>query len=492
MAPLSALLVILSMPMILATDVSPGCKIRVTSKGLDLVHEEALKFVEQQLENISIPDLTGNEGQFLYNISQVKITQLQIMSSDLDFEPSDILAFQVANASISLNFQRKLYYWFFYDVGSINASAEGVDIDTKLKLIRDAGGRLKISNITCTTAIKKMKAYFSGTLGTVYDFLASFITTGMQYLVNQQICPALKHAGLVLLNTLLDTVPVRTPVDDYVGIDYSLLKDPAVTSEHLDMNFKGMFYDRANENDTLPNSAVPPIIKDSERMVYVALSEYFFDSAMDAYYKAGVFAMDISGEKMPKDLEMLLRTTYFGSIVLLNPAAIDAPIKLELQVSSTPHCVIKPSGNTVSVTATVKVILMPPDAIHIQLSSMTMESKFSAIVSLKGKRISVHLTLKRFKIFSNQSTLESLALIPLQTPLKTLLQISIVPLLNERTQQGVQIPLPEGMDVINEVVTNHSGFITIGADLHFYKGLREVIEKYRPVPSLNINETAQQ
>lgn len=27
------------------------------------------------------------------------------------------------------------------------------------------------------------------------------------------------------------------------------------------------------------------------------------------------------------------------------------------------------------------------------------------------------------------------------------------------------------------------GFLTVGADLHFSKGLREVIEKYRPLPT---------
>lgn len=86
----------------------------------------------------------------------------------------------------------------------------------------------------------------------------------------------------------------------------------------------------------------------------------------------------------------------------------------------------------------------------------------------------------RFRIYSNQSALESLALIPLQTPLKTLLQIAVMPMLNERTWRGVQIPLPEGIDFVREVVTNHAGFLTIGADLHFAKGLREVIEKNRP------------
>lgn len=68
----------------------------------------------------------------------------------------------------------------------------------------------------------------------VYEFLSTFITSGMRFLLNQQvqtvagqgdgsgvgwvcpipdsrptfqICPVLYHAGTVLLNSLLDTVP---------------------------------------------------------------------------------------------------------------------------------------------------------------------------------------------------------------------------------------------------------------------------------------------
>ncbi|XP_056605772.1 uncharacterized protein LOC130424277 isoform X2 [Triplophysa dalaica] len=49
---------------------------------------------------------------------------------------------------------------------------------------------------------------------------------------------------------------------------------------------------------------------------------------------------------------------------------------------------------------------------------------------MKGKRLAIHLDLRRFKIISNQSALESLALIPLQGLLKTLFQVSVVPLIN--------------------------------------------------------------
>uniref|UniRef100_A0AAQ6IJV8 Phospholipid transfer protein n=1 Tax=Anabas testudineus TaxID=64144 RepID=A0AAQ6IJV8_ANATE len=436
---------------------------------------ETQKFVEEELSNITMPEMKGKEGRFQYTITDVKITELNLTHADLQFIPDVGLLFDVQNSSISLSFNRQILYWFFYDTGNINASAEDVNINTALNLIRDDEGRLKINNISCDAKINKMKAKFSGTLGRVYDFLGRFLTTGMRFLLNQQICPALNHAALVHVNSMLETIPVRSEVDQFIGIDYSLIDDPVVTSRSLDMHFRGMFFALSHQNHTLVNYAVDPVIREYDRMVYLALSEFFFDSGMFAYYTAGIFQMDIVNEKMPKDLEMLLRTTYFGAIMMLNPALVDAPLSLQLAVNSPPKTSIKTSGATVVMTAIVKVMVLPPGQPPVQLSSMTMETKFNAKVSMKGKRLSVHADLRRFKIFSNQSALESLALIPLQAPLKTMLQISVVPLINNWTKRGVRIPLADGMDFIEEVVEYHNGFIVIGANLHFSKGLREMI-----------------
>lgn len=57
-----------------------------------------------------------------------------------------------------------------------------------------------------------------------------------------------------------------------------------------------------------------------------------------------------------------------------------------------------------------------------------------------------------------------------------MLQISVVPLINNYTKRGVQIPLPDGIDFIEEVVEYHNGYIIVGANLHFQTGLREMIE----------------
>uniref|UniRef100_A0A669B6S5 Phospholipid transfer protein n=1 Tax=Oreochromis niloticus TaxID=8128 RepID=A0A669B6S5_ORENI len=389
-----------------------------------------------------MPEMKGEEGRFQYTITDVKITELNLTHADLRFIPDVGLLFDVQNSSISLTFNRRILYWFFYDTGNINASAEGVNINTALNLIRDEEGRLKINNITCDAKISKMSAKFSGTLGRVYGFLARFLTTGMRFLLNQKICPALDHAALVLVNSLLETIPVRTEVDQFIGIDYSLISDPVVTSRSLDMHFRGMFFDLSHQNISLVNYAVEPVIKEYDRMVYLALSEFFFDSGLFSYYTAGVFQMHIVNEKMPKDLEMLLRTTYFGFIMMLNPALVDAPLSLQLAVNSPPKTSIKTSGATVVMTAIVNVMVLPPGQPPVQLSSMTM--------------VHTHTHTQTFKIFSNQSALESLALIPLQAPLKTMLQMSVVPLINNWTKRGVRIPLADGMDFIEEVVEYHN------------------------------------
>lgn len=76
-------------------------------------------------------------------------------------------------------------------------------------------------------------------------------------------------------------------------------------------------------------------------MVYVAFSEFFFDSALESYFRAGALKLSLVGDKVsrdlfvgwgpvmgllpypdspvqvPHDLDMVLRASYFGSIVLM-------------------------------------------------------------------------------------------------------------------------------------------------------------------------------
>lgn len=101
---------------------------------------------------------------------------------------------------------------------------------------------------------------------------------------------------------------------------------------------------------------------------------------------------------MPKDLEVLLRTTYLGTMMMMvsnirlstcrnrtgihlfsvfvlsyqNPALMDQPLSLQIEVTSPPRSTIKTSGASVAVTSMVKVLVLPAGKPPVQLSSMTM------------------------------------------------------------------------------------------------------------------------
>lgn len=114
-----------------------------------------------------------------------------------------------------------------------------------------------------------------------------------------------------------------------------------------------------------------------------------------------------------------------------SPTVINSPLKLKLQAMSPPRCTIKPSGTTVSVTASVTITLAPPMLPEVELSKMIMvwtperghlclvvtkkwavnlfqfimspciclqEGRLSAKMTLHGKALRAKLDLRRYAV----------------------------------------------------------------------------------------------
>lgn len=58
---------------------------------------------------------------------------------------------------------------------------------------------------------------------------------------------------------------------------------------------QGTFFPWESSNETLPNRGPELHVQETERMVYLAVAEHFFDSALWAYYQAGVLSMEFAG-----------------------------------------------------------------------------------------------------------------------------------------------------------------------------------------------------
>lgn len=65
---------------------------------------------------------------------------------------------------------------------------------------------------------------------------------------------------------------------------------------------QGAFFPLAQGNRSFPNRAVEPQLQEEERMVYVAFSEFFFDSALESYFQAGALKLSLVGDKVCQGL----------------------------------------------------------------------------------------------------------------------------------------------------------------------------------------------
>lgn len=61
---------------------------------------------------------------------------------------------------------------------------------------------------------------------------------------------------------------------------------------------QGSFFPLDQGNWSLLNQAVEPQLLEEERMVYVAFSEFFFDTALESYFQAGALQLLLVGDEV--------------------------------------------------------------------------------------------------------------------------------------------------------------------------------------------------
>eukprot|EP00069_Balaena_mysticetus_P002125 bmy_15747T0 len=120
------------------------------------------------------------------------------------------------------------------------------------------------------------------------------IESSLRNSMNRKICKVVTSAVSSKLQPYFQTLPVTTKIDNVAGIDYSLVAPPKATADSLDGLLKGEFFRLAHRR---PPPFAPPALTlptDHNRMVYLGISEYLFNTAGLVYQEAGVLNLTLS------------------------------------------------------------------------------------------------------------------------------------------------------------------------------------------------------
>ncbi|KAM6163847.1 bactericidal permeability-increasing protein [Rhynchocyon petersi] len=333
------LLVVVGTAMAAATN--PGFVTRITQQGLDFACQEGVAMLQKELEKIKIPDFSGSFkvkhlGKGHYSFYSMVIRTFQLPSSQIKLVPSVGLKLSIGNANVKISGKWKARKDFIKTSGNFDLRIEGISISTDLKLGSDpSSGHATIACSSCSSNINSVHLDISGSsLGWLIKLFHKKIESSLRDAMNRQICETVTSTVSSQLQPYLQTLPVTAKIDDVAGIDYSLVAPPTATADNLDVQLKGEFFRLAKRT---PPPFAPPALTfptDHNRMVYLGISDYLFNTAGLVYQEAGVLKITLTDDMVPKESKIRLTTKFLGTLIPQLTAYHRDPIPALLELTA--------------------------------------------------------------------------------------------------------------------------------------------------------------
>ncbi|NWV30588.1 BPIFC protein, partial [Grantiella picta] len=200
-------------------------------------------------------------------------------------------------------------------------------------------------------------------------------------------------------------------IDDLAEVDYSLNSLPAVFQPFIDLDLKGVVFPAGNSTDSPYVAASFTIPDQSDSMLYLAFSEYFFQTSSFAYYTAGAFNMTIAEEvkfgntfvfslfyfSLQTCSYFNINTEIFGSIIpeVAKYSVTPYPVMLKLMATEIPVISLEQDSFTVGIQGSMEVLAVLPDSITQSLFTMNIAANTSISLNIFDQKLMGSLCLNR-------------------------------------------------------------------------------------------------
>ncbi|XP_003467798.2 bactericidal permeability-increasing protein [Cavia porcellus] len=468
----ATLVVLATVGTALAVAVNPGFVMRISQAGLDYACQQAVAVLQKKLENIHLPDFSGNFkflGKGSYDLYSIKILSFHLPRPQLRLQPNVGLRLSINNANVVMNGKWKAKKRFFKASGNFKLNVEGVSILADLKLgSNPASGQVTIASSSCSSSINKVHLSISKSwLGWLIRLFRKKINSSLQKTFNNRICKILTNSVDTDLRRYTQTLPVTAKIDKVARIDYSLVVSPIATADSLDLPLKGEFFIQANRSQppfSPPVMAIPPV---HDRMVYLGISNYFFNTAGLVYYQAGVLKRTLTNNMLPKGSKLHLTTNFLGQLLpKVSEMFPNLDVQLVLSVSSPPHLAVQPTGLAFTPKLEVQAFAILPNSSLASLFELGLSMNALLKVSANTDRLVGELAVDTLQLRLIHSNVGTFPVELLQNAMNYIVPLVVVPKVNERLQKGFPLPVTNGVKLRNLVLRSYQDFLLLGVNVH--------------------------
>ncbi|XP_032930854.1 bactericidal permeability-increasing protein-like [Catharus ustulatus] len=457
----------LALCLALTTATNPGFVVRITQAGLDYVNQQGMAILEKELAQLKLPDISGKSGKVRYELSRLRIPNFRFPHSRITPISNVGLQVSISNAFAELDGDWRVKMAFIRSSGSFNLKVEGVSIKLTLSLGSDTTGKPTISTSACSASISDVRVRFSGKLRWLYNLFHKAIESRLKKSFQSKVCDSVAKSVKNVFQKKVQTLPVTARIDDNTGIDFSLVGPPRATAQSLDLDLKGEFYSLAHRS-TVPFSPLPLAFpSDHDRMVYFGASSYFFNTASIAYHKAGALVFEVTDAMIPKDTVFRLETSLLSAFIpQLEEMYPNMPMKFRLSAPTAPFLTIGPGGISFQPVVDAQAYAILPNSSLAPLFLLSLTGNVSAVINVRSGRIVGSLDVGRIRLSLKDSAVGTFQVESLQSIMNVLTSRVVLPRLNARLDEGLRLPMPNGIQLSNILVKFHQDFLLVGADVH--------------------------
>jgi len=190
----------------------------------------------------------------------------------------------------------------------------------------------------------------------------------------------------------LTTFPVLGNVSKVAQIDYSLVANPTFTSKYMDVPLKGEFRSRKNPHPTgLSSPQTLPFFAETNKMVYILLSDYVLNTASLVYHEEGKLRRTIRPEDIPRSSKFQLNTQSFQTFLYkLYQKYPDRPVFVKVYTTKAPVFTSRHSGTNVTVTGNVEVYVTTRNGAPVYALTVGLKADLAGSLGVNSGNLTFH------------------------------------------------------------------------------------------------------
>ncbi|XP_025022213.1 BPI fold-containing family C protein-like [Python bivittatus] len=462
----SVIFLILSLSSLLL-EANPGIKVKITKKALDYGKQSSIEFLKQRLKEETFKDQSGQDTYgfigFNYTVSKIKIDNVEFPNTSLSLISGTGIKLVVKDASATVSADWSVKTWLFKHSGSGSFFISGMSITAVVKVSHSVSGCLKLSLESCETVVADIDIQLNQAYRWVNTYFTTALIEPLCIFVGSSLCPKL-DSEIQLLNEEFSKCPAQTQINPFEIIDYSLINSSSISESSIDLDLKVTVYpvEKITEPPFKPTAFDLP--DENNSMIYVGISEYFFQSALLAYYTSRSF--DNSAEQELSSYFNLTTDTLKNIIPTIAQLYVEPlPVIMSVGITDVPVISLHNDKLILEFAGSMAVLAMLPNSTTQSMFTLNIIAGTHANLTIFDQRLIITLCLDSVLAMSQSQTFFSMQASLLDNFVSYILQTGIILAANAKLKDGIPLPLLDTVILMKPNVRIYQGFLLISTDM---------------------------